>query len=318
MSPPPLLALSSILLLIIFLSASPSPASSLCDEGDKRVLLKIKAAFVNSQSLASWDPNTDCCSSWVDVRCRSNDDEDDTGRVMRVILSSGDLSGPIPPYFGDLPMLEDLFINDHPNLTGPIPSSLTKLTRLVSLTISNTRVSGAIPSFLCNLPALVNLDLSGNRHTGSIPGCFRNHFDYFALRDNRLTGKIPPSLSDIDFWEVTLAGNRLTGDASFLFGEKKRADLIDLSRNRLDFDLSTVSFPLRLTQLDVSHNKIHGSISKQVSKLGMLQAFNVSYNELCGPIPTAGFIKQFDQSSYLHNKCLCGGPLAPCRAAAMI
>jgi len=88
--------------------------------------------------------------------------------------------------------------------------------------------------------------------------------------------------------------------------------VLDLSGNELEFDVSNVKVPWRLRVLDLSRNKIHGSISEQVSRLVLLMSFNVSYNNLCGSIAAVGFMSKFDESSFEHNKCLCGGPPRPC------
>ena len=54
--------------------------------------------------------------------------------------------------------------------------------------------------------------------------------------------------------------------------------------------------------------------SAQVVNLTNLQLFNVSYNRLCGAVPTGGNMASFDAYSYQHNRCLCGPPLAdPCK-----
>ncbi|XP_020245431.1 uncharacterized protein LOC109823566 [Asparagus officinalis] len=62
-----------------------------------------------------------------------------------------------------------------------------------------------------------------------------------------------------------------------------------------------------LTDLaDLSFNKINA--------VGGLVLFNVSYNRLCGEIPSGSVTAKFDEFSYLHNKCLCGAPLPACKS----
>ena len=112
-----------------------------------------------------------------------------------------------------------------------------------------------------------------------------------------------------------LNGNTLEGDASMLFGSEKNAlQEIDLSRNRLAFDLGRVAgFSDELDLLDLSYNQIYGKVPEGIKSLKYLRNFNVSYNNLCGKIPRGGYLSRFDASSYLHNKCLCGTPLPSCR-----
>ncbi|CAF1789320.1 unnamed protein product [Brassica oleracea var. botrytis] len=83
-------------------------------------------------------------------------------------------------------------------------------------------------------------------------------------------------------------------------------------RNMFQFDLSRVEIPKTLGILDLNHNGIIGSIPVQWTGTP-LQIFNVSYNRLCGCIPTGGKLQEFDSYSYFHNKCLCGAPLDRCK-----
>jgi len=118
----------------------------------------------------------------------------------------------------------------------------------------------------------------------------------------------------VAFAQVDLSRNAFAGDASSLFGRAKPVQQMDLSRNAFSFNLSTVELPEQLISLDLSHNAIYGGIPAQVVNLTNLQFFNVSYNRLCGAVPTGGNMASFDASSYQHNRCLCGTPLAdPCK-----
>ncbi|KAJ4756016.1 Polygalacturonase inhibitor [Rhynchospora pubera] len=314
-----------------------SPATAaLCDSDDKRALLAIKKAFNNPYLLASWVPSMGCCD-WAGVRCYES-----TGRVYELYISQdNNLTGTIPSAIASLPYLRYLMFHHLPGITGPIPSAIGKLPQLDQLTISFTSISGPVPSFLASLQSLTQLDLSFNSLSGSIPASLslipnltfidisRNHLTgqlppalfqkasqqpaYLRLSHNNLSGEIPTSYSHIDFVQVDLARNKFTGDATLLFGREKPLQKLDLSRNMFQFDLSNVVFPeSALYVVDLNHNMIFGSIPQQIKKVDNLQFFNVSYNRLCGPIPTSDRLARFDSYNYLHNKCLCGTPLAPC------
>lgn len=45
----------------------------------------------------------------------------------------------------------------------------------------------------------------------------------------------------------------------------------------------------------------------------MLTSFDVSYNNLCGPIPTGTQFSTFNVTSFYKNECLCGLPLLTCK-----
>ncbi|EXC30881.1 Polygalacturonase inhibitor [Morus notabilis] len=308
--------------------------SELCHPQDKKALLQIKKGFNNPHVFSTWDPNTDCCVNWGGAHC---DEKNNRIETLEIYFGGGDLSGPIPPEIGDLPYLRILWWHKQPNLTGPIPQSITKLKRLSYLVITWANLSGPIPDFLSEIKSLVSIEFSFNNLTGPIPsslsrltnltglvldrnkltgpipdsfGEFQGFSFYLKLSHNQLSGKIPASLGKKDFTYVDLSRNKLEGDASVLFGSnKKMTQQVYLSRNLFEFDLSEVEFPKSLIELDLSHNKITGSIPVGLTAVDYLQGLNVSYNRLCGKIPVGGALQGFDYTAYFHNRCLCGSPL---------
>ncbi|KAM0847026.1 hypothetical protein ACQ4PT_055292 [Festuca glaucescens] len=304
-----------------------------CDEDDRAALLRVKAQLGDPVQLSSWLPSTNCCA-WEPpaVFCSA------AGRVTGLALSSLDgVRAPVPPALGELPELVILQVQSVRGLSGPIPPSLANLTRLEDLNIAGTSISGPVPSFLAgittlrtiviadgklagpiprslsSLPELRYLDLSGNMLTGAIPpGLLHGSFRFLILANNRLTGEIPADLGDVD--TLDLSHNQLAGDPSpFLFGIMKAVAKIDLSWNELEFDMTDVRFPHHLRFLDISHNRINGSVAKSLLDVG-LDHFDVSYNGLCGEIPAGRFMSLHGAECYDQNRCLCGTPLPPCTA----
>ena len=114
---------------------------------------------------------------------------------------------------------------------------------------------------------------------------------------------------------MDLSENMLEGDASVLFGANKvNLQKINLAKNLLAFDLGKIrlSKSKDLEGLDLRNNRIYGTLPKVLTSLKYLKSLNVSYNNLCGQIPQGGKLQRFDESSYAHNKCLCGSPLPSC------
>lgn len=180
-------AILSLSLLLFVSLPSPSLAAAKCNADDKKVLLQIKAGLNNPYYLASWNPDTDCCS-WYALDCDSK-----TGRVIHItIFDDTNVSAQIPAAIGDLPYLQMLDMNRLPNLVGPIPSSIGKLTRLTFLRLKSNGLSGALPTSLGQLKQLTFLDLSFNKFSGSLPaGLTQLNLDALDVSHNNLCGQIP-------------------------------------------------------------------------------------------------------------------------------
>ncbi|XP_058735703.1 polygalacturonase inhibitor 2-like [Vicia villosa] len=329
------------LVLLILTTHHFTPSlSEKCNPYDKTTLLQIKKQLGNPTKLSSWNPTTDCCDSWYGVSCDFNTW---LYRVIHLALDNLNLPQPvqIPPAITNLPFLLFLSLNNNPNLVGPIPSTISNLTRLEYFFLSHTSISGEIPNTLSNNKRLISLDFSyskltgtlpatlpslpkisgiifsGNKLTGTIPesyGSFPKSFTVLNLSRNRLSGKIPASLAKLNLLFVELEQNMLEGDASVFFGSKKSTFKILLGKNSFAFDIGKVGLSKDLHALDLSNNKIYGFLPEGLTKLKFLNKLNVSNNNLCGQIPQGGKMQRFDESSYAHNKCLCGSPLLACKA----
>ncbi|KAI3444965.1 hypothetical protein Pfo_001630 [Paulownia fortunei] len=294
-----------MLLLLLFLVFPGLSAAELCHPDDKAALLAFKHSFSNPNPFPTWDPVFDCCD-WYGVTCNET-----TNYVIGLDIISDNLNGTIPSALANVKHLQNLRLHKIPNLVGEIPPTIGKLSHLRYLVISWTNVSGPVPDFLVQLKNLAYLDLSFNRLSGSIPPSlatlpFLRVIDFtLILSHNKLSGELPASLSNINFSSVDISRNNLSGDASVFFGKGKITSTIIISRNNFEFDFSKVTFMESLDVLDISHNKIYGTIPH---KLLML---------LCGKIPTGWKLRYnkdgWDNSSFFHNRCLCGIPLDPCK-----
>ena len=142
--------------------------------------------------------------------------DDKPNRVKYLIVEENCLEGRLPEAIGGLSELQLLILqwNSRLNcdgLTGQIPPSLSNLTNLWELDLSENRLSGTIPDALGNLASLEVLDLSDNRFSGEIPSSLGSLENLYAidLRNNRLEGQIPDKLAELpNLEELYLSGGR--------------------------------------------------------------------------------------------------------------
>ncbi|PON47587.1 Leucine-rich repeat domain containing protein [Parasponia andersonii] len=78
-------------------------------------------------------------------------------------------------------------------ITGTIPTELTKLVALRGLNLSDNHLEGNIPAMIGNIKTLESLDLSKNQLSGSIPHSmsFLTSLSHLNLSYNELSGEIP-------------------------------------------------------------------------------------------------------------------------------
>ncbi|KAF5735600.1 hypothetical protein HS088_TW15G01109 [Tripterygium wilfordii] len=169
-----------------------------------------------------------------------------------------------------------VFLAGENNLSGPFPGSLfEKCDGLYAMivNVSNNIMSGQIPvdiGTMCR--PLKLLDASRNQISGPIPPSFGELLSLTGLNLswNPLTGHIPTSLSQLSGLKfLSLSGNSLTGSIPSSLGQLHWLEFLDLSSN----------------------------------SLSALSAFNVSFNNLSGPLPSSDNLMKCSSvlgNPYLH------------------
>lgn len=200
------MAMFLMLLIILFFRDCEAQGKS-----DYHALIAFKASSDINNTLAfSWTHKNPCRRKWYGVGCEN-------GRVVRLVLQDLDLVGPIDalaglhelrilslkrnslngtiPDFLNWRSLKFLFLSDN-YFSGPLPSTIASLDRLLRLDVSNNHLSGQIPSSLTSMTHLLTLRLENNEFSGSISDLMLpNTVEEFNVSYNRLSGMIPASLS---------------------------------------------------------------------------------------------------------------------------
>ncbi|KAM7475549.1 hypothetical protein LguiB_022792 [Lonicera macranthoides] len=151
-------------------------------------------------------------------------------------------------------------------------------------------------------------NLTGFLDAGSL--CQANSLLVLSLNNNNVGGGLPAEISNCKFLtHLYLSGNtfsrKLPGSLSSLRNLKR----LDLSNNEFSDEIPNMSRVSGLLTFLAQNNRLSGNISE--FDFSNLEDFNVSNNNLSGPIPDVG--GRFNASSFLGNLDLCGNPLSnPC------
>lgn len=131
-------------------------------------------------------------------------------QLRHLDLSGNQFEGGIPAWMDDLDDLEFLDLASNYFLTGPIPTSVTRMTGLVRLSLGTNRLFGLIPPRLGRLTNLESLAVGNNLLTGALPPQLGNlpNLEYLSVfRNAGLTGALPRELMQVrldDFnWQAT-------------------------------------------------------------------------------------------------------------------
>ncbi|XXG40065.1 hypothetical protein AAC387_Pa01g0869 [Persea americana] len=202
-------ALSFLLFLIFILPPATADLNS-----DKQALLNFSATVPHGRKL-NWNLATPICTSWIGVKCDSNQTH-----VLALRLPGVGLSGPIPA------------------------NTLGKLGALRVLSLRANRLSGSLPSDIISLPSLQSLYLQQNNLSGDIPISLSSNLSFLDLSSNSFTGDIPQEIQNLTRLTIlNLQNNSLSGPIPDL--KLPRLKHLNLSYNHLNgsIPLSLKGFP---------------------------------------------------------------------------
>ncbi|XP_065853726.1 leucine-rich repeat receptor-like serine/threonine-protein kinase BAM3 [Euphorbia lathyris] len=210
-------------------------------------------------------------------------------RMKSLDLSNNLLTGDIPVEFSGLQRLNlfNLFLN---KLHGEIPHFIAELPNLEVLKMWRNNFTGSIPEKLGENGRLIELDLSSNKLTGLLPRnlCLGRKLQILILRINFLFGPLPDDLGRCDtLSRVRLGQNYLTGSIPAGFLYLPQLLLMELHSNYLTgrFPKQITELSSKLEQLNLSENRLSGTLPASIGNFTSLQILLLSGNRFTGVIP---------------------------------
>ncbi|KAL8267064.1 hypothetical protein R6Q59_004408 [Mikania micrantha] len=268
------------------------------------------SGFMNGleSPIDGWWPanssSSNCCN-WTGITCDSS-----SGRIVGLELPKKRLTGNFSDSIFNLVKLKSLNLSRN-FLKGPLPISVFHLHDLEVLDLSSNGFDGVLPASM-NLPGLQVLDISDNSFTGLLPsGLCVNSTQIHDLRFavNNFTGVIPLQFENCTFLEhLCVAFNFLTGDIpEFLFRLPRLRELAlqDNMFTTINGISNSNSFS-RLVRLDVSSNRLSGSIPDVFHNFPNLSYFAAQSNDLSGQVPPSLSNSASISSLNLRNNSLGG------------
>ncbi len=199
---------------------------------------------------------------------------------------SGKLHGTIPQSISNLSKLQTLRISNFSGtLSDTIPYNIGNLTNLTNLSIYNA-AKGPIPSSIGKLVNLRSLYLPTGNINGTMPEEIFNlkNLQEITLDDQKLSGNISENLGKLkEMIYLSVSGNQLSGNIPTSIGELTKLTYLNLSGNNF-----TGQVPLSLkncsliTNLKLENNNLEGEFSPIFENMKNLKGMDLSNNKLSG------------------------------------
>ncbi|PWA55553.1 protein kinase-like domain-containing protein [Artemisia annua] len=220
-------------------------------------------------------------------------------KLTSLLIDGNKLTGGIPPFLGNITSMEVFTARGNP-FGGNIPDTLGHWKSLTVFYCGNCNLYGSIPHSIFNLSLLLNISLAGNHLTGSLPleiGVMLLNLEWLQLRNNKLTGVLPPSISNcskLGFLEMSY--NNFSGKLTIDFSKLRDINRIYLNGNnfhgRGEADdlrfIDSLKNCTRLVTLQLANCNLIGVLPISIGNLSdQLSILALGNNRLFGSLPSS-------------------------------
>ncbi|GMH15822.1 hypothetical protein Nepgr_017663 [Nepenthes gracilis] len=228
------------------------------------------------------------------------------GRLQELLMIRNAFSGQIPASLSQCRSLNRVRLGNN-QLSGDVPAGLWALPHVSLLELAGNSLSGGISKSIASASNLSLLLISKNKFSGQIPEeiGFLNKLVGFLGSDNLFNGSLPGSIVNLGLLgQLDLHSNDLIGEIPSGISSWKKLNLLNLANNGLSGEIpAEIGSLSALNYLDLSGNQFSGEIPVELQSLKLSQ-LNLSDNRLLGHLPPL-FLKQIYKNSFLGNPDLC-------------
>ncbi|KAI7755390.1 hypothetical protein M8C21_010137, partial [Ambrosia artemisiifolia] len=238
------------------------------------VLQALKDSWQNTPP--NWKENLDPCSGWDGITCKDS-------RIVSIILTSMGLSGNLSGDIGQLTELQTLDLS-YNKFTGPLTPKIGNLKKLKKLHLVDCDFSGPLPETLGSLANLTSIRLDRNFLTGNVPSNINSlvYLSELLLSNNLLTGPVPDlsGLGSLNY--LDLSNNTFDqSDVPSWFLTLESLTTLNMNSTSLVGQLPPALFRLpQLQNVDLSFNKLNGTLDIGSSQSSQLQQVNLQDNQI--------------------------------------
>ena len=177
---------------------------------------------------SGWMKGDPCQNNWYGIYCS------ESGRVLQITLVYNQLSGYIPSDITKMDQLQVLRLYSN-NIGGSIPAGIFTMQHLQELDLDDNQLSGELPDTV-SMPNITALNLYTNSIKGTIPTIWDTpNLLTLSLSSNNLHGPVPPSIGILSkLQNLFLSNNLLTGNLPDELGQMKHLNTLWLFGNKFN------------------------------------------------------------------------------------